>query len=524
MDTDETRPVRRVIREPGRLELRVPGWSWSVLGEAVTTDGAPVPGATARLWWASFRDTLDFGRPDLTVEADAAGRFGIEAPASSGTESFVLCATAPGRMSAHALAGFQSLRDGPLVARLVLVPAVDVRVRVVDATGGPIAGAAVRLRTQGAFLTGISLTESGRWNDGWPAGLLRCHLVSLPAFEQRTGADGSTHWTLTREAWNLDVAHAPQHPPWRDEVHGSGGDVQVVLHAGATLRGRVTDAAGLPVPRALARLSARSPHPPVETDADGAFRIDGIAPAEDAVLTVLGPEHRLHLEHLDVPPASELSRAIVLARGLPLAGRVLDAAGRAAPGVEVQIRSDRVAVSRWLGNARDRSFEPLALPVAIVTASDGSFRFGRLDDAAYRVRLVDARSRRVLGTAQARAGDEDVLLIVGEGADEVLALTGRVTDATTGLPPAGALVQAERFVDLGAGLPWQLEQRFADPADGAYEFTDLDPGVWRLSVLDGRRVEAGPWLGPIAEYAAGRHEVPLRIDTAAPGDGPRRDD
>jgi hypothetical protein len=245
-ETDATMPWRQRLAAPGLVEVRVPGWAWSIDGEAVTREGAPLPGVTVRLWWASFRSILDWGAPDLALQADVAGRFRVEHPAAGGDATFVLCATAPGRMSAHAQAGLMSPQGGPLTARLVMVPASEVAVRVVTASGAPVEAATLRASTRGEFHAGITLQQVGGPPADWRASLSRCHDVPLPAFTQRTGPDGRTRWSFTHEGWSLSVAHSPGHPPWRDGIHGAGGDVEVVLHDGVALEGLVLDARGEP--------------------------------------------------------------------------------------------------------------------------------------------------------------------------------------------------------------------------------------------------------------------------------------
>ena len=157
---------------------------------------------------------------------------------------------------------------------------VTVTGRVVDPDGKPVAGATVAPALTG---TGNSLTGDTR-------------------FSAETDKDGRFTVLLPasgRREYNL-VAHDGQYDQWRTWANGvlppfrtkpgeTFPDVELRLMRPATVRGRVTDSGGRPVPEREVRASAadrlknRYYDPTTKTAADGTFELKFIRPGEQFI-------------------------------------------------------------------------------------------------------------------------------------------------------------------------------------------------------------------------------------------------
>jgi protocatechuate 3,4-dioxygenase beta subunit len=224
-----------------------------------------------------IRDVPPGKYPRFQVEADGYARWWSDAALSPWS-----------RFQKDAGRGFQRNFDGldfevtPGMAPVAveLERAATVRGRVTDPDGEPVAGATVAPALTG---TGNSLTGDTRFSvetdrDG--------------RFTMRLPASGDRDYNL--------VAHDGKHNRWRAWANGvlppfrtkPGEEVDGVelrLTRPATVRGRVTDAAGQPVAgrevRASAadRLENRYYDPTTRTDADGRYELKFIRPGEQYI-------------------------------------------------------------------------------------------------------------------------------------------------------------------------------------------------------------------------------------------------
>lgn len=429
--------------------------------DAVTHDGVPD---------AELSFVGDAGVSTFRTSSD--GTF-VVTPAATG--SFVLSTiTAPGFLPYAPELGHSGVRmtltRGHAVhgVTLLLSPAVDYRGVVVDAGGGPVAGARVRL-----------LGNPG----AEPA-------LDSPVAEWKTGADGS----FTFQAAEDSVLEASRGNArgWAHVDHSVATVKTLLIRLGhapprdATITGHVHDTGGAPIADALVRAS-RSYLGAVATvfattGPDGAFTLAGLdraaydlsAEVEDHVpgvrATILGGSRNVEL---------------TLAAGLPLAGQVVDKTGAPVPVFSLLVR-------RHAGVAR-----PIVATLSLV---DPQGRFAvRVPPGDYDL-LASTRGSPRGTLTQAPAGATAVRIVIGDGATLRGVVVARDDHATI----AGASVACD-ITDGDAGALPAAPGTVTRP-DGTFELTGISPGPLAIRIrADGydAKIEAamtaseGAALGPI---------------------------
>ncbi len=370
------------------------------------------------------------------------------------------------------------LRGGDRLAERIALPAGgEVRGRVREVAGRPVAGA----RVAEGFAGGkqVATDVEGRF---------RLEGVAIGAIELFVRQEG------TALAQRRVVVPAD----------GSPANVEVVLEAGRSVRGRVVDAAGAPVAgasvvaEAAGFVGGRQQLDLVRgaTAADGAFELAGL---------------RADLRH----------RLLVAARGCATLDFALPgeegttADGGPAPldvGERVMAAESVLEVRRRFGDGAPAAGLPITLlreptpdappprPRFATTDADGSARFDRLTVAAYRV-LDDERQRPASGQRVVIAAAGEQLVVEGPAVDHAL------IDGTVELPDGGpaADVCVEAFAADGARI--------------AVARSDHD-GRFRLRPLEARgSVQALPALagaGPAPRVAALPSEVSEFTAAGAP--------
>jgi protocatechuate 3,4-dioxygenase beta subunit len=201
-------------------------------------------------------------------------------------------------------------------------PGGRVRGIVVGADGAPTAGAAVSLRPGlNAFLGQITERQY-RWLETTTDADGRFDLPGVPVGQSYTVAASAPSIAL-------------------EEVHGvqvrSGQVTEVMVRgqAGATVAGRVVDGAGAPVVGAnvamvyldISRVlfSADGRADPVQTDADGRFRLEHVAAGRVAFVAAAEAQAPSQIEELAVVDGGVYDDLVLqLSEGTALAGRVVD--------------------------------------------------------------------------------------------------------------------------------------------------------------------------------------------------------
>ncbi|MGE0192722.1 MAG: carboxypeptidase regulatory-like domain-containing protein [Planctomycetota bacterium] len=181
-----------------------------------------------------------------------------------------------------------------------LLPGTRLRARVTDAAGNVLAGSAVRLRSRTASRLHDALPTSlrGRGQDTKP--LAPGSDAELLCDER--GVVDVQVLPAALEGWSIS-AHAPGHVgTWHALATEGPWDIALEVVRGAGVRGQVIDGEGRPVSGvwvgpgtvSASRGGAWDPSvPPVRTDDDGRFTIEGLSPTDVTLLAVFEDPHAL---------------------------------------------------------------------------------------------------------------------------------------------------------------------------------------------------------------------------------------
>lgn len=464
----------------GEQWVRVPRRGGALAGRVIGRDGAPIPFAEVRAW----RDggiEVAWLEPDLVRAADARGSFRFDdlAGATGGRVNYLLTARAAGWASVHRL---QLKVDGDTDEReleLVLGKSWSLRGRVVDGVGSPVASVPMRFaaREWGARALEklLPVGFEPRSKAGRPQDLPR------PLLE--TDADGRFELELPALSWSLQV-DSPRHTRWLGRVE-SDEFLEIRLGTGGVLTGVVLGPDGAPAVGATVRLNCRETRPPVETDADGRFRFEDLAPLEGALVLVRRSSGADCVQPVDLTEGL-VHCTVRLEPARRISGRMLDAEGRPLARVLVELQGDRLIDTPWLERHRGFRWESLLRSPYEATSSDGSFAFEGLYPGVYDLRVRGVNTTTPVGAfarLDARAFDPAPLdLVWGTGLEETLTLRGRALHLDGSPLERRFFVQAERFLE-GESEPMQTGVRMAfEGPSGEFELRGLEPGTWRVTV------------------------------------------
>ncbi|HEU4395833.1 MAG TPA: carboxypeptidase-like regulatory domain-containing protein, partial [Planctomycetota bacterium] len=486
----------------------------AVEGRVVRADGKPIEGALVSLMATGGRGS----RPaEAAARSDASGAFRLEDVRPG---RYMAMATLPG--GATQATPREVVVPGAGTVEMALDDGSSARVRVADdATGAAVADARVGIQVVSpgpppafGLVFGRTGADGALLVAGLPAGQAQRVVVRAPGCLPFPGPKDGTAFAGS--------ALAPGKPL----------EAIVRLRKGATLRGRVTDTAGKPVPKAevwfawsesTANMVTLYRSDPVATDAAGAYSIPsagrgtGIAVvrAEGFVLPDLPPDLTRALSgsgipeplRVALPESGEVAKDLVLAPCSNLEGVVVDADGKPVAGAAVSL--DRPAVeptSRWM--------EPPAAP-PVWTDAAGRFRLVGLAPGEAAVLAVHG-PRGLFGragpAAVAPGGAATLRVEVAPGA----LLAGSVV-REDGTPVPGAVLRVgaggvEKGMEMFrekvlAALEGDAE---AHPvgADGAFRVAGLAPGQYALfAAADG----CTPARGVEVVLAAGEARGDLRL-------------
>lgn len=390
-------------------------------------------------------------------------------------------ALAPSRAAA---AGHLASAAGPTFA---LQPTSAISGTVVDAEGKAVAGAELRIRDATADR-----------NRPWPEG--------LPS-RTTSGANGAFRIAaLPQRAYTVEASHAG-FAPSAVTVKDKRSGVEIVLAAGQSAFGKVTDESENPIAGAEVRLTAASDAPRFVrneaeeearvtfTDGEGNFRFEHLprgtvdleAKAESfAPATVRGVT-------IEAERAADLG-TVMLERGVVLEGVVLDGDERPVAGAQViayppspaGIRGEAVArIAVAAGDAREA-----------MSRGDGRFsitglRAGEAIDVTARKAGYVAATLPQLELPH----DEPLRMVLESGAR----VSGRVT-GEQGEAVSGAIVTVR---PSDSALPPGLSgQSTTTDGDGAFVLGELPPGRFAVSAAAKGYVSAEPRLLDVREGAS----------------------
>lgn len=318
-----------------------------------------------------------------------------------------------------------------------------------------------------------------------------------------TGRDGTARLSPRREVRVRVRAVAPGRAPVEvsvDPPPDADGPVPVelVLPRAGSLAGRVLDARGEPVAGAGFALGPideegggddrsrlrRLIEVPL-TAADGSFEIGALAAGRWSLKAGAAGHLASEPVIVDVLPGERLSGLeLRLGRGEPLRGRVLDPAGAPAAGATVKLRVPEGSRGRYA---------PPGVPEAVTDPA------GRFELAA----LVPGEEVTVHAE---RDGDRSPPRVVRPGEEVELRLV-----ALAGLEGSVTLDGAPVEARVNCQGPGGRRTSASSDAEGRWELTELQPGVWNCEARSGEHrafAEAGPF-----ELAAGqRRTVELELE------------
>lgn len=489
-------------------------------GRVVTTDGAAIAGATVQLfgWGAQVS-----GVPEATLVTDATGAFRFASPRNA--TIYRLVAAAPGfaglTASADPRAPAHEQDPGHVVIALERC-AATAEGFITDSSGGPIAGATVRVGS-GAVAIG-PMTTSGA--DGHYALCLAREDAKLAI-----GADGYEHVMRAVDATGrqrVDVALAPE----------------------AVLSGRVVDAeTGEPVANAQVFVAGQLAMPRhVLSAGDGSFELDGVAGdavnlnvwaadhvlAEPISVAAVAGQRREGIEVRMVPGV--IVRGIVRANGKPLAGASIRFDSPTRFGPMTALRSISGPDGRFVAvNVARTDSATVRVDGAEVLAPSAIDTRAYADELAIEVReqpvvrgrvmrrgvpiggatvvMTTERSSRVPSTPQTRSDADGWFELPAPGRAFELTAESKVTGSATSR--ATRVEDVRRAVELDLDAGGAIEGRVVDQhgtpvagfvvaasgahattdADGRFSIDQLAAGQYQLAVAVARDAPPVAWVG-----------------------------
>ena len=469
--TPKRPPVLPSLRTEGPLPVR------GVLRDRCRYRSCDPDGAPAADVFVALSRALGSSLPSLaaTARTDARGR----------------CRFADVPTGRYALTASSNRRTvGPAVESGIEVAAGATRtVRLVLTRGGYAVTGTVTDRGAGA-IGGATVTALLAAPAGDATGALRHFLA-------RTDEQGAFAMTLAPGFYSL-LAHADGYPRGSQFLPlDADTTVSFVLDPGAALSGRVVlrDTRAR-VPGARVQAVPKDPagyrRPGVQTDADGTFTLNGVAPGEWQLQARKGPltGSTALLRVIPALPISDLE--ILVDRAFTISGRVL--------GPEGQGMDQVVVVAELRGTT---------LGSGARTAADGAFRIEGLVPGHYELGAQTNEDRpRAHGDVVITDGDVAGVELRMPAA---VVVQGRVVD-NQGQPVSQARVYA--LMGQGAGTRDLRRGSLASTdVSGAFAFRGLDPGGLTLRA-ERQEIGVATW-GPVAVRAGEVKQVTLRLTGGA---------
>lgn len=393
-------------------------------------------------------------KPDATAGAD--GSFALaDLPAGSPQQ---LAVRARGFLPAT-VRGVRPPAAAALARPLLIRLATGAQLtgRVVDERNQPVPGARVGLRSEATL-------EEDPYHRPLGQEVFRVAFADADGrFTLRNAPQGKAVLNASAEGFVPVQDIAVELPP-----PVSAPPLVVRLRSGAVVWGRISTQTG----EAVAGARVRTGLPLALTDAEGFYRLSGVADGERQV-EVRHPSYRRLARTLRVDPGGEHRLDFELPAGVAVEGRVVDAAGNPVAGADVQL----IPEDPELSEARSRS------------DADGRFHLEPVAAGVYRLQATAPDEARGAAPQPVVVAEQPV-----SGLEVVLARGAVLSGRVLGLVPEElALVSVEAQGEDGRRRQARLD------AGGGYRIRALAPGAWlvRATLWQGQkearaRVVVGP--------------------------------
>ena len=458
----------------------------TIVGRCVDANDQPLARVEV-LAWRDPRGAVALAAPTRSTLTDSAGEFVIEDLANDRGDwvRVALLARAPGLCSealVHRVCRgprAEAVADERLDAQqlepcvLYLVPSWSLSGRVNGAGGTePDARTSVLLEARRAGAADVHRPQA-----------LELELDARGRFEAEVPARAATL-----------VVSGPESPTETRAVDGPGTWL-IELRAGATLKGRVVDGFGTPIPGARVEFRGRESREPRFTDARGEFAFTGLSEDARATVSAMAADAVSVAHSVDVGAAQERIE-LRLEQGRSISGVVETRFGDPMAKVEV-------ALEHAAGLDSER---------VVNTRADGSFRFDGLAEreVVLVVRRMPRREIVARHRVRTRLPGEDAereRVVVGEGLVGSAAFRGRALLAD-GRPATRFVLVATRVDE-----PGEETLQISDET-GSFVVPGLTPGSWTLRgiALDPELGQLEPVLEQDLVLAAGEtRAVELRL-------------
>lgn len=403
-----------------------------VTGRVSGADGLPLPDADVEVVRPPVEGLFDLlGSIGLRTQTDADGVYRLE-----GVPEGQLSIAAQHRDHLRAVRDLD-VEAGENRLDLRLERGLEVEGRVLDAVGGPVAGAQLYLggQQQMSLVRPVSSAEDGSF---------RFTGVAPGTYDLWARKEGQGGAEARLEGVRVAAAN----------VTG----LELRLEGGGAIRGRILGVE--PAELAAVRIVAQRDDGQTATgraDHTGGYRVEPVGAGEWTVVAGIGLG-RLVQGRVTLAPGqaeAELDLELEPAGGLTLSGRVL-AGGEPATGVEVIATS----MERAAGGTG-------------TTGPDGSFRITGLAAGRYELMLLRFEPSLQHRETVELEGDRDVVIDLPAGR-----VSGQVVDAADGSPVAGAVVALEPATGPGSELPFAPGA--TSDAAGGFTLTGVGAGAFRL--------------------------------------------
>ncbi|MGO8763712.1 MAG: carboxypeptidase regulatory-like domain-containing protein [Limisphaerales bacterium] len=383
-------------------------------GQVLGVDGKPAAQIPVRFYGQGQRQ--NFGEP---IKTDSNGRFLFnnvcEGPVTVSADSEHTSANAPahgGDTNVVFRLGITLVQNRPF-----LTPPITVTGTVYDSRGRPAAGVKMSMFSYQTGTIASQTDSRGRYEFTW---------------QKRLNGEES-EWLLARD---LSAGSAAFHP--MDETTTN---LDLTLQDGITLTARVTDTDGQPLTNATATVTFWHENrgtgvdsQPVTADEHGILRIAALPQGERYWVNIAAPGHSSDTRRVEADDTRtkllELPPVVLTPTDGEVSGQVLDAQGKPAAGIEVQMFS-------------------VGMPTpSTTTDSNGRFEFNgvRRGALSFMAGLPMANSSALSnsGRAGGHSGDTNVVIRLGTDRNLFPSLVNATTSGTvfdpSGAPASGVLL------------------------------------------------------------------------------------